>query len=152
QAPALPWRAPDDRQRRREHRQDVRDHEPRSDPRHLRDARRGDRGAAGRARGVAAAVAPGALPQALGFLPARGLALALVAAGAAFGLALARGLRAVVPPLASRALTASRLALSALIRSGTGACSSSRAGCTAICSPAALRSIRASTSSRYSSR
>ena len=51
-----------------------------------------------------------------------------------------------------RARTASRLARSAAMRSGTGSASSSRAGCTAISSPDALRSMSASTSSRYVSR
>ena len=48
----------------------------------------------------------------------------------------------------SRARTASRLAFSALIRSGAGAVSSSGGGCTEISSPCAFRSIIASTSSR----
>ena len=46
--------------------------------------------------------------------------------------------------------TSARLASSAAIRSGAGV-SSSACGCTAISSPAALRSIRSKTRSRYSS-
>src|SRR5438128_4453300 len=76
------------------------------------------------------------------FFAAGFLAAAFLAAFLAAGLA---GLAPLPSACASCARTASRLAFSALIRSGAGARTSSGGGCTAIFSPCALRSLNSIT-------